>query len=82
MPYTRTVFAAATLVLLGIALLIPLVVAYISHHYKLEPVIDYRNHMAVLGITMMLCGFLLFAFTLLVHGAVVATQGRNGYERD
>jgi glycosyltransferase involved in cell wall biosynthesis len=82
MPYTRTVFAAATLVLLGIALLIPLVVAYISHHYKLEPAIDYRNHMAVLGITMMLCGFLLFAFTLLVHGAVVATQGRNGYERD
>jgi hypothetical protein len=33
--------------------------------------------MAVLGLTSILSGFLLFAFTLLLHGAVVATHRRG-----
>jgi hypothetical protein len=77
LPYTRTVFIAAGLMLLGIGLLIPLVVSYFGHHFTLESAVDTTNHLAVLGITSMLCGFLLFAFTLLLHGAVVATHRRN-----
>jgi glycosyltransferase involved in cell wall biosynthesis len=77
LPYTRTVFIAGALILLGIGLLIPLVVSYFGHHFTLESGVDARNHMAVLGITSMLCGFLLFAFTLLLHGAVVATHRRS-----
>lgn len=73
LPYTRTVLLAAALFVAGIGLLIPLVVFYVGHSYKLSPAIDYRDHLAVLGIDWMLSGFLLFAFTLLLHGTMVAT---------
>jgi glycosyltransferase involved in cell wall biosynthesis len=77
LPYTRTVFIAAALVLIGIGLLIPLVASYFNNDFKLQTALDYRDNMAVLGLTSILCGFLLFAFTLLLHGAVVATHRRS-----
>lgn len=76
LPYTRTVLVAAGLFAAGVGLLIPLVVFYLGNSYKLSPAIDYRDHLAVLGIDWMLSGFLLFAFTLLLHGTVVATSRR------
>jgi glycosyltransferase involved in cell wall biosynthesis len=74
LPYTRTVGIAAAVFVLGIALLIPLVVDYVGHDFRLVHPIDWRNHMAVMGITLMLSGFLLFAFTLILHGAIVRTS--------
>jgi glycosyltransferase involved in cell wall biosynthesis len=77
LPYTRTVFAALALLFIGIGLLVPLVVSYVGHDFSLRGPIDYRENMAVLGLTSILSGFLLFAFTLLLHGAVVATHRRG-----
>jgi glycosyltransferase involved in cell wall biosynthesis len=77
LPYTRTVFAALALLFIGIGLLVPLVVSYVGHDFSLRGPIDYRENMAVLGLTSILSSFLLFAFTLLLHGAVVATHRRG-----
>jgi hypothetical protein len=77
LPYTRTVFLALGLVLIGVGLLIPLVVSYVNNDYHLESGVDFHQNLAVLGLTSILSGFLLFSFTLLLHGAVVATHRRG-----
>jgi glycosyltransferase involved in cell wall biosynthesis len=77
LPYTRTVIIAAGVFLAGIGLTVPLVVSYLSHDFKLGQPSDVQNHLAVTGFTAMLSGFLLFAFTLLLHGAMVATSRRS-----
>jgi glycosyltransferase involved in cell wall biosynthesis len=75
-PYTRTLLAAVALLLIGIGLAVPLVVTYVSHHYRLFNASNAIAHMAITGLTCMLAAFLLFAFVLLLHGSVLATQRR------
>jgi glycosyltransferase involved in cell wall biosynthesis len=74
LPYTRTVALAGGLFALGIGLTIPLVVYYLSHDYKLGQGSTAQSHLALTGFTLLLSGFLLFSFTLLLHGAIVATS--------
>lgn len=76
MPYTPTTFSAIALSLTGFALVVPLVVRYLTNDLRLGRPSDLVSHLAVGGITFVLSGFLLFAFTLLLHGAVVATDRR------
>jgi hypothetical protein len=73
LPYTRTVALAGGLFAAGIGLIVPLLVSYLSHDFRLGQPTDVQNHLAVTGFTAILSGFLLFAFTLLLHGAMVAT---------
>jgi glycosyltransferase involved in cell wall biosynthesis len=78
-PYTRTVLIAFSLVLLGIALAIPLVVSYLANDLALQRADTLENHLAVTGLAAVIAGAQLFVFTLLLHGAVVATtHGRPG----
>jgi glycosyltransferase involved in cell wall biosynthesis len=77
LPYTRTVALAGGLIVAGVGMAIPLVVYYLSHDYKLGEQSTTQNHLAVTGFTSLLSGFLLFAFTLLLHGAIVATNRRG-----
>ena len=78
-PYTRTVLIAFGLVVLGIALAIPLVVAYLGNDLALQSADTVENHLAVTGLAAVIAGAQLFVFTLLLHGAVVATtHGRPG----
>ncbi len=78
-PYTRTVLAAFALVLLGIALLIPLVVQYLSSDLALARPDTVQNHLAVTGLGCGVAGVQLFVFTLLLHGTVMATtHSRSG----
>jgi glycosyltransferase involved in cell wall biosynthesis/uncharacterized membrane protein YidH (DUF202 family) len=72
-PYTRTVLASFGLVLLGIALAVPLVVDYLSSDLALERPDTVQNHLALTGLAAVLTGVQLFVFTLLLHGAIVAT---------
>jgi glycosyltransferase involved in cell wall biosynthesis len=72
-PYTRTVLIAWGLVVLGIALAIPLVVSYVSNDLALQRPDTLENHLAVTGLAAVIAGAQLFVFTLLLHGAVVAT---------
>jgi hypothetical protein len=76
-PYTRTVLIAFALVVAGIALAIPLVATYIGNGLALEQADALPNHLAVTGGALAILGVQLFVFTLLLHGAVVATTQRR-----
>jgi glycosyltransferase involved in cell wall biosynthesis len=77
LPYTRTVLAAGGLFCVGVGLAVPLVVSWLSNDFRLQDPANAENHMAVVGFTAMLSGFLLFACTLLLHGAMLATRTRD-----
>jgi hypothetical protein len=77
LPYTRTVLAAGGLFCVGVGLVVPLVVSWLSNGFRLQDPANAENHMAVVGFTAMLSGFLLFACTLLLHGAMLATRTRD-----
>jgi glycosyltransferase involved in cell wall biosynthesis len=72
-PYTRTVLTAFGLVLAGVAFAIPLVATYIANDLELQRADALENHLAVTGLAAVMAGAQLFVFTLLLHGAVVAT---------
>lgn len=80
-PYTRTVLIALLLVCVGIAAAVPLVVSYAANDLRLGNPGDVENHLAVMGLTLAIAGFTLFAFALVLHGTVVATTRSPG-ERD
>lgn len=76
-PYTRTVFLAVLLILVGIGLAVPLAVAYLNNHLGLTAANFVQDHLAVTGLAAGVAGAELFVFVLLLHGAVVATaRGR------
>ena len=72
-PYTRSVLIAVVFVLAGIGLGIPLVVAYINNDYALRSANLLQDHLAVTGLAAVIAGAQLFVFTLVLHGAVLAT---------
>jgi glycosyltransferase involved in cell wall biosynthesis len=67
--YNRTVFASVSLIVLGITFFFPLVQKYIHFGFTLGTVIDWRNHVAILGLLLVICGFVSFIFTLVLHAA-------------
>ena len=76
-PYTRTVLIAILLVLAGVALGVPLAAAYLGNGLALTSANAVADHLAVTGLAAGIAGAQLFAFLLLLHGAVVATaRGR------
>ena len=82
-PYTRTVLLSVALMLLGIGCAIPLVATYIGNGLALERSDALPNHLAVTGVALAILGAQLFVFTLLLHGAVVATtRGRPSMPRN
>jgi hypothetical protein len=73
-PYTRTVLIALAVFLVGVGLCVPLVETYVSQGLRLDRVDAVENHLAVTGLATIIAGAQLFVFTLLIHGAVVATS--------
>jgi glycosyltransferase involved in cell wall biosynthesis len=76
-PYTRSVLIAFGLVLLGVGLAIPLVVAYLGHSLALTSSDLTQDHLAVTGLVAAIAGVQLFAFVLVLHGTVAATAQRR-----
>jgi hypothetical protein len=72
--YTRTVMLAAGMIVLGIALSVPLVVTYIANGLQLQTANSVEDHLAVTGLSVLIFGAQLFAFTLVLHGTAVATR--------
>jgi glycosyltransferase involved in cell wall biosynthesis len=72
--YTRTVIGAAVLTCGGLACIVPLCIYYLSHHGSLSLRATLQDHLAVVGLTAIVSGFSLFTFTLVLHGAAIATQ--------
>jgi hypothetical protein len=75
--YTRAAFVSMGVSAAGVALVVPLVVRYLRNDLAL-PDLDVTNYLAVTGLFLMVAGFSLFVFTLLVHGAAIATKRGTG----
>jgi hypothetical protein len=80
-PYTRTVLTAFALGVLGVALCVPLAATYVSQDFALAQADALENHLAVSGLATAIAGAQLFVFTLLLHGATIATtHARRPYD--
>jgi glycosyltransferase involved in cell wall biosynthesis len=73
-PYTRSAIAAAATALLGLGLTVPLVVYYLSHHESLTLHAAAQDRLGVAGLMLIVIGFSLFTFTLVLHAAAIATR--------
>jgi glycosyltransferase involved in cell wall biosynthesis len=73
-PYTRTVLAAASIGLAGLACTLPLVVYYIAHHEELTLRASIQDRLGIVGLMLLVIGFSLFTFTLVLHAAAIATR--------
>jgi glycosyltransferase involved in cell wall biosynthesis len=76
-PYTRTVAISCLLIALGVAAVAPLLITYVSNDFRLGDPGNIENHLAVFGLELVIMGFQLFTFTLVLHGATLATTGGN-----
>lgn len=76
--YTRAAFVSSAIFVVGLASTIPLVVRYFQNDLAL-PELSVTNHLAVTGLFLMVAGFSIFVFTLLIHAATIAT-GRGSYD--
>lgn len=72
--YTRSVIAAAVIVSTGLACVIPLVVYYLSHHENLTLRASAQDRLGIAGLMLIVVGFSLFTFTLVLHAAASATR--------
>ncbi len=73
-PYSRSVVAAAVTAVIGLGCVIPLVVYYLAHHEQLTLSASLQDSLAVTGLTLVVIGFSLFVFTLVLHAAASATR--------
>jgi glycosyltransferase involved in cell wall biosynthesis len=72
--YTRSAVLAAIVALAGFGCTVPLIVYYLSHHESLSLQASVQDGLGITGLMLMMIGFSLFTFTLVLHGAVIATQ--------
>jgi glycosyltransferase involved in cell wall biosynthesis len=69
-PYTRTVIASALVGAVGLLLTLPLVITYVRSGFVLNAArIVQESHQAVMGLLLVIAGFLSFVFVLLLHAA-------------
>jgi glycosyltransferase involved in cell wall biosynthesis len=73
-PYTRSVLGAAATAILGLGATVPLIVYYLTNHERFTPLNSIQDRLAITGLMLMIVGFTLFTFTLVLHGAVIATR--------
>jgi glycosyltransferase involved in cell wall biosynthesis len=78
--YTRTVALSAGIGVVGLACAMPLVIYYVSHDLTLSLSARLQNGMAVSGLLLVVVGFSLFTFTLVLHGSVIATRSSFRYD--
>ena len=69
--YTRAVLISVALFSVGLALAAALVVQYVAHHLALPPGDSVIDYLAVTGSLLMIAGFSLFCFTLVLHSTSV-----------
>jgi hypothetical protein len=76
-PYNRAVFLSALAFVLGLGLLAPLIVEYVQEGLALPGELGAVNHLAVLGIMLIILSFTTFTFTLLLHALAVVSAERR-----
>jgi glycosyltransferase involved in cell wall biosynthesis len=75
-PYTRTVWVSWTLMLLGALASAWLALKYVSQGLRLEEG-AHVNNLGVLGLLLLIVGFMTFTFTLVLHSTRVAIRRRE-----
>ena len=75
--YTRSVIASLAVMFVGVGLLVALLVWYLTHDVRLPSPRSALDHLAVVGLLLVIVGFSSFCFTLLLH----ATGVRYGPNR-
>jgi glycosyltransferase involved in cell wall biosynthesis len=75
-PYTRSVVAAGAIGVAGLACTVPLVDYYLSHHERLTLHAATQDRLGVIGLMLIVIGFSLFTFTVVLHAATIATRRR------
>jgi glycosyltransferase involved in cell wall biosynthesis len=76
--YSRSVLISFAAIVIGIALAVPLVADWVGNGYSLSASSSTPNHLAVLGVSFVACGFSFFASTLVF--AALQTRLRAGDE--
>lgn len=71
--YTRAMIVVVLTACTGAGCCVPLVVYYISHHGKLSLTAAVQDGLGVVGLMLIAISFMLFTFTLVLHGAAIAT---------
>jgi glycosyltransferase involved in cell wall biosynthesis len=71
--YTRTVFSALGLGVVGVVLCVPLLLDYVHNSFSLTSQDAVADHLAVTGLSLAITSAELFIFVLLLHGAALAT---------
>jgi hypothetical protein len=69
-PYTPTVITSAVVFFTGAAMAVPLVQTYLRHGMLLAG-IGWQNHLAVVGLMMVIGAFVTFTFTLILHAVAL-----------
>ena len=72
--YNRSVMASAGSAALGLGCLAPLMREYFSYGFTLSGMPSRPEHLAILGLLLLLTGFANFVFTLVLHGAVFSMK--------
>jgi glycosyltransferase involved in cell wall biosynthesis len=76
--YTRTTIFVIGLVILGLVLVSPLVITYLTSDFSLPDDVVARSHLAVTGSLLAMTGFSIFVFTLLIHAAAISLKRMRG----
>jgi hypothetical protein len=76
--YNRSIIASGGLAVLGLGCLAPLVRDYFSYGFTLPGMPGRPEHLAILGLLLLISGFANFVFTLVLHGAVFSMKPLRG----
>jgi glycosyltransferase involved in cell wall biosynthesis len=75
--YNRSVLCSAGLLLAGLAMLTPLGAEYWNMGFTLEREVGRSNHMAIVGLLLVIVAFANFVFTLVLHSAAFRVDRRH-----
>jgi glycosyltransferase involved in cell wall biosynthesis len=70
--YTRAALVSSTVFLLGALCELPLIWTWLSNDLRLPSTLETEHYLGVTGIFLMVAGFTLFIFTLLINAAVIS----------
>jgi glycosyltransferase involved in cell wall biosynthesis len=73
-PYTRSAITAAVTAVTGLGCTVPLIMYYFSHHEHLTLRASMQDRLGVIGLMLIMIGFSLFTFTLVLHATAIATR--------
>jgi len=76
--YNRSVLTSVCLALLGLGCLIPLVSEYFRYGFTLSGMPSRPEHLAILGLLLLITSFANFVFTLVLHGAIFSIKQLKG----